>query len=1034
MTCGYSTPTPAIQVNNISVLEGQKAVFTVALTASNTATTVNLSLLSGTAAIGTDVASGMEYYNGSAWVPVIGNTVTVGASANARNLQVRMQTIDDTIYEGNEQFSLRATANNVTATGIATINDNDAAPTIQSVSSVTVTEGQQAVFTIALAGVSAIATNVQLNLNSGSASIGNDTATNMQVSFDGGTTWSTASNGSYVSVAAGVQSLKVRVQTNDDTSVESTETFTLTAKTTSSIYCGATTISSASGTGTILDNDTLAKVNSVSNVSVTEGGLAEFNVGLIVGNGATSVQLAVAGITATAGTDYANAMQVSFDNGTTWSTVTGSAVNVAAGVQSFKVRVQTTDDALVESTETFKLTAKTTTVAGCGGVTTNSTATGTASILDNDVVAPALPTLTAIASATALEGNNVVFTVGLSGASTTATTVNLALTNGTTSAADLGALQYFNGTSWVAATGNQAIIAAGQTSVQVRTLAVADGVYEGPESFTLQATANGSTQTGQGSVTDLAPTLNAIASATALEGTNVVFTVGLSGASTTATTVNLALTNGTTSSADLGGLEYFNGSNWVAATGNQAVIAAGQTSVQVRTLAVADGVYEGPESFTLQATANGSTQTGQGSITDVAPTLNAIAPATALEGNNVVFTVGLSGASTTATTVNLALTNGTTSAADLGALQYFNGSNWVAATGNQAVIAAGQTSVQVRTLAVADGVYEGPESFTLQATANGSTQTGNGSITDVAPTLNAIASATALEGNNVIFTVGLSGASTTATNVDLVLSNGTTSSADLGSLEYFNGSNWVAATGNQAVIAAGQTSVQVRTLAVADGVYEGPESFTLQATANGSTQTGQGSVTDVATIAPIIGTTGDDILTGTTGDDFIYGNSGDDVISGGSGNDNLFAGSPTSPVGGFTSLNGDGGNDILTGGSGINLLNGTNDILLGVNEQDTLVGGGSGSTNYFYLGGEQGSYYVGGGDADYANISNFNASNDTILLTGTPGNYNITYTGGIASIYQVGTNGNQDLIAKVDSAPNALDLNGSYFSYVTPIG
>jgi large repetitive protein len=916
MTCGYSTPTPAIQVNNISVTEGQKAVFTVALTASNTATTVNLSLLSGTANIGSDVASAMEYYNGSSWVPVINNTVTVGASANARNFQVRMQTIDDTVYEGDEQFSLRAIANNVTATGTATINDNDAAPIVQSVSSVTVTEGQQAVFTIALAGVSSIATNVQLNLSSNTASIGNDVSGNMQVSFDNGTTWSNASNGSYVSVAAGVQSLKVRVQTIDDTQVENTETFTLSAKTTTSMYCGGTTISSQSGTGTILDNDSVAKVSSVSNVSVTEGGLAEFNIGLTSGNGATTVQLVLAGGSATAGADFATAMQVSFNGGQTWSNVTGSAVSVAAGVQSFKVRVQTTDDTLVENTETFSLTAKTTTTMPCGGITTNSSFTGTGTILDNDTVV-ALPTLNPIAAATALEGNNVVFTVGLSGASTTATTVDLVLTNGTTSAADLGALEYFNGT------------------------------------------------------------------------------------------------------------------NWVAATGNKAIIAAGQTSVQVRTLAVADGVYEGLETFTLKATANGNTQSGQGSITDVAPTLAPIAAATALEGNQVVFTVGLSGASTTVTTVDLALSNGTTSSADLGALEYFNGSNWVAATGNQAVIAAGQTSVQVRTLAVVDGVYEGTESFTLKATANGSTQTGNGSVTDVAPTLQPIAAATALEGNNVVFTVGLSGASTTTTTVDLALSNGTTSSADLGSLEYFDGSNWVAAAGNQAIIAAGQTSVQVRTLAVADGVYEGLESFTLQATANGSTQSGSGSVTDFpTTVAPIVGTTGDDTLTGTAGDDSIYGNGGDDVISGGSGNDNLFAGSPTNPFGGFTIMNGDGGNDILTGGTGLNYLNGTDDTLLGVNEQDTLVGGGNGSTNYFYLGNDQGSYYVGGGDTDYATISNFDSTFDVIKLNGAAEDYSITYTGGIAAISHIDSNGNQDLIATINSAPNALDLNAGYFNYI----
>ncbi len=959
--CGSSTPAPAIQVNNISVTEGQKALFTVALGAHSTATTVNLSLLSGTATVGTsstsDVSSAMEYFNGSAWIPVANNSVTIGA--NVSSFQVRTQTVDDNVFEGNEQFSLKASlSNNTSATGIATIVDNDAPPIVQSVSSVTVTEGQLAVFTIDLAGTSTTATNVQLNLAAGTAGIGTDVSSAMQVSFFNGTTWSTWSDVSNnnVSVGAGVQKFQVRAQTIDDTSVEGTETFKLTAKTS----CA----NSVSGIGTILDNDVAPPassgfaISSITNASVLEGQQAVFTINL------------------------ANNPVVS---------------------SSYGYDTEDGDDSYGHSTHGGDSYGHSTHGGDSYGHSTHG-------------------------------GDDYGHSTHGGSTAPTMKTIDLVLTHGTTSAADLGALEYFNGTAWVAATGNKAIVSAGQTSVQVRTLAIVDNIVEGTETFTLKASANGTSKTGNGSITDVAapvlPTINPIAAATALEGNQVVFTVGLSGASTTATNVDLVLTNGTTTAADLGALEYFNGTAWVAATGNKAVVAAGQTSVQVRTLAVADGVYEGLETFTLKATANGSTQTANGSITDVAPTLNPIAAATALEGNQVVFTVGLSGTSTTATTVDLVLTNGTTTAADLGALEYYNGTAWVAATGNKAIVAAGQTSVQVRTLAVADGVYEGLETFTLQATANGSTQTANGSITDVAPTLQPIAAATALEGDNVVFTVGLSGASTTATTVDLVLANGTTSAADLGALEYYNGTAWVAVTSNQAVVAAGQTSVQVRTLAVADGVYEGLETFTLQATANGSTQTANGSITDLApTVVPIIGTVGDDELTGTAGNDVIYGNGGSDLIAGGAGNDNLFAGGQTDPATGTTIMNGDGGNDILTGGMGLNGLNGTNDTLLGQNEQDTLVGGGSGSVNYFFLGNDQISYYLGGGDADYASISNFDSNVDFIQLAGSSADYSITYSGGIASISHVDINGTQDLIAKIVSAPNALDLNASYFSY-----
>jgi hypothetical protein len=526
--------------------------------------------------------------------------------------------------------------------------------------------------------------------------------------------------------------------------------------------------------------------------------------------------------------------------------------------------------------------------------------------------------------------------------------------------------------------------------------------------------------------------IDPIVAATGLEGNQVVFTISLFSISPTSTIVDLVLINGTTSANDLGLLEYFNGSNWVTAVNNKAIIPAGQPSVQVRTLAVIDGVYEGLESFVLKASVGDNAQTGQGSITDTAPTLLPISNATGLEGNPIVFTIGLSGISSTPTTVDLVLSNGTSSGADLDGLEYFNGSNWVPATGNQAIIAAGQLSVQVRTLAIADGVYEGAESFTLQASAFGSVQNASGSITDTAPTLLPIAAATAIEGNPVVFTIGLSGSSNTATTVGLVISNGTTSGADLGSLEYFNGTLWVAATGNQAIIAAGQTSIQVRTLANIDTVIEATETFTLSATANGSTQIGAGSIIDVppvVTVIPIQGTTANNTLRGTAAGDTIYGNGGNDRIFGAGGDDTAYAGNPTNPTSGITSITGDGGNDTLTGGTGTTTINGTNDTLMGVNENDTLIGGSG--VDSFLLGNSVGSYYIGGGNTDYANISNFNPAIDNIRLGGSPSNYSVSFANGITSIFRLSTTGGApDLISKVNSTA-ILSLNATYFVYQT---
>jgi hypothetical protein len=378
------------------------------------------------------------------------------------------------------------------------------------------------------------------------------------------------------------------------------------------------------------------------------------------------------------------------------------------------------------------------------------------------------------------------------------------------------------------------------------------------------------------------------------------------------------------------------------------------------------------------------------------------------------------------------LANGTTAAGDLGGLEYFDGSSWVSAA-NGAVIAAGQNSVQVRTAAVDDIStigYEGAETFTLNATANGSTKSGAGSVIDIAPTLIPIIAATATEGGYIGFDIGLSGKSATDTTVGLTLANGTTTAADLGGLEYLSGSSWLSAASG-AVVAAGATSVQVRILATDDTLVENTEQFTLTASAFGGTQSGNGSIldNDVAVVSNIIqGTTGDDPnLVGTGSNDVIYGNGGEDIISGLGGNDTIYAGNPNDSTNTFSTIYGDGGNDTIIGGSGINILSGSNDTLLGAGEQDTLTGGGTGSINLFVLGSAQGGYYVGGGNNDYANIFNFDSNSDFIQLTGSAADYTITYNGGVASVFQTTPTGS-DLIANINSA-TGLDLTGSYFSY-----
>ena len=86
--------TPTLTISNPTVVEGTAAVFTVSLSnPSATATTFTPGLVSGSATVGSDTAplSGLEYFDGSTWQPVVGD-VTIAAGQTS--VQLRLATVD----------------------------------------------------------------------------------------------------------------------------------------------------------------------------------------------------------------------------------------------------------------------------------------------------------------------------------------------------------------------------------------------------------------------------------------------------------------------------------------------------------------------------------------------------------------------------------------------------------------------------------------------------------------------------------------------------------------------------------------------------------------------------------------------------------------------------------------------------------------------------------------------------------------------------------------------------------------------------
>ena len=318
-----STP-PAASIDDVTVTEGGQARFTVSLDKTwSDDVTLTWDTSGGSATDGAD-------YTGQS-----GQTLTI--AAGQQSVTVSVQTTGDSLDEDDETFTVTLSSpTNATIaddTGKATITDDDSAPSL-SIDDVTVTEGGIAQFTVQLDAVSGKDVTFDWATSDGTATAGSDYA---------------AQTGQSLTIAAGQQSATVSVQTADDGDDEANETFTV-------ALSGATnaTIADAIGEATIADNDDappppppppppILPVASIDDVTVTEGGQAQFTVSLdkIWTNDVTLTWNTSDGA-ATDGSDYTGQ--------------SGQTLTIAAGQQSATLSVQTTDDSDDENDETFTVT------------------------------------------------------------------------------------------------------------------------------------------------------------------------------------------------------------------------------------------------------------------------------------------------------------------------------------------------------------------------------------------------------------------------------------------------------------------------------------------------------------------------------------------------------------------------------------------------------------------------------------------------------------------------------------------------------
>ncbi|MEZ8827043.1 Calx-beta domain-containing protein, partial [Vibrio amylolyticus] len=281
-------------------------------------------------------------------------TVTVTSSEMDPNFPDESRTVSETI--------------NVTVVEIP--------PVVTEVSSLSVSEGDEAIFDVTLSNETRLETPITMTLTDGTASSDSDyTATSVVVTYfvDNVETTVTVdvdpTTGEFgFKLPANNDGFRVSVETTDDNNApvfEGNETFVLNVATQAQDIERSGEATIQDGGENDGDNDRPV-IESISDIQVEEGNTATFTVEL--SNESTTqtlVRLKYTDSSATAPEDYGSAESVTIKYGDPEETVSANVengrftVNIPAGVTSFDVLVDTQDDLHIDDNEQFALSART---------------------------------------------------------------------------------------------------------------------------------------------------------------------------------------------------------------------------------------------------------------------------------------------------------------------------------------------------------------------------------------------------------------------------------------------------------------------------------------------------------------------------------------------------------------------------------------------------------------------------------------------------------------------------------------------------
>lgn len=516
----------------------------------------------------------------------------------------------------------------------------------------------------------------------------------------------------YVSVPNSVSSFNVAIATNEDFNIESNESYIL-------------TIGGKDGVGTIVndDFDMQARVLSISNVSAVEGSPLVHAVNLSDSSGGDFTYFF--NHISTNSSDI-NPV-ILFSGGV--SLIDTNTLRVPSGISLFTITVNTYQDSIIESDESYTITLD------------GLTAVGTS--INNDFLTPA--DVLSVSSSVVNEGNIGTYTILLnrqsigqifpfsfSGSASNITdySTTLTLTNGVT------------------ATSSNLNVPAGVTGFNASIITVNDTDVESDEFIVLTVGSAGGTITLISDDVIVAAAISSISSSTINEGETATFSVALSKPSI-GQSFNYSLAG--TAQA---GVDYpvpISFSNGVTISGSTINVPLGVTGFNAVTMTLDDILLETTETIIL----NISDKSGTVTITDndvaTPSVVSSISSPSVNLGELMVFNVILNTPTPTAQQFTLSVAGDATPTTDytipLTVKDFQN--NTLTLSGNTFTVPAGSGSFTVSTLVKSDAVVSLSE--TLELTIGGIT--GIGTISNAPATILSISNPSVNEGEIMVFTI-----------------------------------------------------------------------------------------------------------------------------------------------------------------------------------------------------------------------------------------------------------------------------------------